>query len=194
MQDADVIMRGLRKSIPSFAALNPGVVDVGSDVRIIGCTLWTNIPSDLYAHAEKAMHDYSFIRLAKNTGKNVMLEAAAVAQIHRQQKEWLYAALHDAARNNKRVIVITHHAPTIWLKDADKSGDSYVRNDNTRMYYSTDMERLISTFSDTIKVWVYGHTHKAKQNRQDAGVLFINNGKGYPDQSTGVNESLVFTL
>ena len=201
MQKIDQKLRSLKDVIP-YVPLNPGVLDLKNNVRIIGCTMWTNIPPEKWKHAQESMNDYNYIHVEMENGQKRKLLAEDVARIHAQQRRWLIHALLDAEKHKKRVVVITHHAPVSWLRDTEgknnpkntrnSKNSRYTRDSNLPFYYSTDLEDIVHRFGKTISVWAYGHTHEAKEVHSE--VVYLNNGRGYPEQKTGYKQNAVFSL
>lgn len=79
------------------------------DIRIIGATLWSSIPSQLERAAEETMTDY--VKIFGDYDEK--LTASASTDLHYSHLAFIQREMADAARNGQRSIVLTHHAPSL---------------------------------------------------------------------------------
>lgn len=144
-------------------------------VKIIGTTLWTNIPEDKMWSIMYRMNDYMniFIR------KHVRLSPQNTVDWHKEALEFLEKEVEP------NCVVVTHHAPLDILKDEDEK--DWVDS----AYYATDVPDMLIALSS---VWCYGHTHKAK-NIEYLTSNIVSNPMGYNDESnTGYDPEFTFVV
>jgi 3',5'-cyclic AMP phosphodiesterase CpdA len=134
--------------------------------RILGCTMWSNIPSEHAYVIEKCVNDYSRIKIKKG-GRKYKITYNDVNEMHFQQKRWLSDQIE---RSNLPVIVVTHHSPL--FETTPKSLD---------YAYHSDLTGLMS---DKLKLWCHGHTHKYR-NVREGNTIILSNPVGYPKEETG---------
>ena len=148
----------------------------GSNVRILGCTLWSDY--DLYniPQIEKYMADFKYISL----GNNEHITPYELLTVHRDHVAWLKNELDNATRDNKKVIVLTHHLPLMELIDVQYEGNP------VNSAFATDMSSLMNKYPCIVN-WFAGHSHSAKElvhTRDDKSTVLITiNCRGYPDES-----------
>jgi len=164
-------LRTLVYQYPNLQVLDRDRYDLkltnGKTVKILGCTLWSEIPSEAIQKIENDVADYHRIR--KN---NAPLSVSYTNMFHRLDSHWLERKLKkiidsksvnsgnsNANANNSAdddVLIVTHHAPLIYgtcnpffLKHDRMSHNNYA--------YSSDLSNLMSRYK--IKAWIHGHTH-----------------------------------
>jgi len=146
-------------------------------VRVIGCTLWTNIPTQHKEEISMCLRDYSRIYWkndnpnSENTDKNSKkpITVDDTNSWHKEQVAFIKSEINSAKEANERVCVLTHHAP---LKFCD-AGEHYKQPSS--FAFSTDLEYL---FGDPVSVWAYGHTHHYIDLDLN-GTRIITNPRGY---------------
>jgi predicted phosphodiesterase len=138
--------------------------------QIIGTTLWSNIPKDMYNIIIGLMNDYSNIFvLDKITERIRKLCAADVVKLHNQSVKYIKSQSIKAKKNNVKLIVLTHHKPYTCENYDPKT---------TYCSYETDLKYLLK---EPIIFWAYGHTH-SHDNRIINNTRLYSNPKGYPGQ------------
>lgn len=124
------------------------VIDIpDTDLSVVGCTLWTEIPDDRLIEARACMNDYNLIHLI---GARLMRPVDSRA-MHRLQKRILQSCIRDATSRGRRVIVITHHMPSYSLIAPKWRGSSI------NCCFASDCDNLIK--EKGVVAWFYGHTH-----------------------------------
>jgi len=79
------------------------------DIRIIGATLWSNIPKHFEKSAENTMTD--FLKIYSSEGTR--LRASKVRQLHLRDLNFIQAEIQEAILNDQQCVVLTHHAPSL---------------------------------------------------------------------------------
>jgi len=138
------------------------------NLRILGCTLW----SDTSSGDQKAILRYM------NDARNILYEKetpfvpALMTQVHREHKEWLSKEIQAANERGEEVLILTHYLPTYKLihkKYADNP---------MNMCFASDCEDLIQA---PVKGWICGHSHTGV-SLELKGVKCTMNPYGYPGE------------
>lgn len=140
-------------------------VDDGEvSVSVLGCTLWSQIPDDAADQVRSRVKDFQRIQDWTIERHNAEHEA---------DLRWLKDELGRIARDepDRAVIVITHHAPSIW----DASRPEHLGSPVTRAF-ATDI--LSSGDWSRVRYWIYGHTHFSTEFRK-GNVTVVSNQRGY---------------
>jgi len=165
LEDLDKI----KLSLKNLYILNRSSITI-DDVCIAGCTLWS----------EPKVEIPKFIVRIKNFPTSVYRET------HRKDLQYIKDMKIYAKKENLKLLVITHHAPTSrLLKDYQLEKDKY-----KSLYYS-DLEYI---FTDgLIHTWIHGHTHYNIELKIHK-TLITSNQKGKPKEKTKnfVKEKIIF--
>lgn len=126
------------------------------DVVFIGATLWTDFDGHsplLMELASERMNDYRKIRTGPpNKPWQRKLRPDDVYLMHCKDRDYITHRVREWERTEKKVVVISHHAPT------HKSIDHrFVGNALNGCYYS-DQSNLI--LDRDIDLWIHGHVHQ----------------------------------
>jgi hypothetical protein len=145
------------------------IIDIPhTDLSVVGCTLWTEIPDDRLIEARSNMNDYNLIRW--ENGTRLMLPEDSRA-LHRIQRENLKSCIRNATGRERRVIVVTHHMPSYSLIAPQWRGSSI------NCCFASDCDDLIK--EKGVVAWFYGHTHMRRKLRIDNCDCMVN-AVGYP--------------
>lgn len=147
---------------------------------ILGCTFWAPIPNQYEGVVALLMNDYQMI----HNSDGFLLKPHESNELHENHKYWLFSELDDIYANetdNVKLIVITHHAPSLKLNE----------NVNVPCGYAADYEHLIGKY---VYAWISGHTHEVHNYKTKDGTLMLANCIGYQQQSTGYNNSATFRV
>jgi UDP-2,3-diacylglucosamine pyrophosphatase LpxH len=138
---------------------NDGIFFDGGDVCVLGATLWTDFANrneSIMRVASHTMNDYYKIINTNRpvTASNVLqsLEPIDIYETHINSKLWLESIID--AMPNKKIVVMTHHAPS------HKSVLGTHKKDYSELYAS-DLDNFIEE-RDNISVWCHGHVHHNK--------------------------------
>jgi predicted phosphodiesterase len=149
----------------------------------LGCTLWTDFqltgdPVVAGLAGEAAMSDYQLIRLSPQYRK---LRSHDTAKLHLESLNWLKHEI--ASRDPKRVVIVTHHAPS--QKSIPPSYAGNVLN----AAFASDLETLI--IESGVALWIHGHTHHCVDYHL-GDTRILSNQRGYPDALVeGFNPTMV---
>ena len=181
----NTIMSRIAMSYPNVSFLNNMSTDVGN-YRILGTTLWTKIPDELADYVTKQMNDYrSIMYYDKTTHSHKPITVGHTNKWNNENVVWLKHELAQAKLDDKKVIVLSHHAPIANNTIAPK-----FEHDRLNVAYVNNLNELLT---EPIVLWAYGHTHYAT-NFDVNGVKIVSNPLGYPAQTCGFNTSLVIDV
>lgn len=138
-----------------------------SPVTVLGCTLWTDFElygayrRDIVGHAvEKVLADYRYVRKGRQR-----ITWQAIAAEHARQLHWLIARAQDARLRGDRVVVVTHHAPSL------RSAAAQFVNDIVTGGFCSDLEQIAAKLVD---IWVHGHCHNSSAYTIDKCMVVCN--------------------
>jgi 3',5'-cyclic AMP phosphodiesterase CpdA len=148
-----------------------------TDIRVIGATMWTNVPDYMWPSAEFKINDYNYI-MGRN-GRKVTTDE--INEMHSLDKRWLAVSANEAKRQGKQVVVVTHHCPDRRLS---LYNDFRTVDGIGPLYFASDMGSVMGI--QNIVAWCHGHTHES-YNIHIKGYKypFITNAFGYPGENTG---------
>jgi hypothetical protein len=159
--------------------------DIG-DLRILGCTLWTDLKSRGAARFEKAsflaqrsMNDFLAIR-NRGQKRRVILPNDTVQRCE-ESHQWLRASIADSDRP---LLVVTHHAPTMH------GVNPRFRHDLLTSAFHNAFDQLLTP---PVVAWVYGHNHYSF-DRQIDGVRLVSNQRGYPDEKVNFDWNACWSI
>ena len=160
-------------------------VEIG-DVAFLGATLWTDFslngdPVLAEVAAQTSITDFRRIRVTPSYRRFRPMDAR---RFHRQSVEWLGQEV--AAIQGKRLVVVTHHAPS------PQSIPSKLRTDPLNPAFASNLDRFIA--ESRAALWIHGHIH----DRADSIVgdtRVVANPRGYPSEPhTGFDPSFVIDI
>ncbi|KVP96977.1 hypothetical protein WJ97_14250 [Burkholderia ubonensis] len=141
-------------------------------VRILAATLWTDFA--LFGEdrveqcgklTQQALYDYTAIGYQ---GK--VLRWQDTKAIHERTFAWLQAECNKAAAAGEKVVVVSHHAPSL------KSSALHYRNDPVTAGFASNLEAFIAKHVD---LFVHGHMHNSS-DYQVGRCRVLANPRGYP--------------
>lgn len=156
----------LGKAIPDFHFLDNEAVTI-KGVRVVGATFWSNFDNGdkaLMADARDMMTDYSVI--SDGTATLGSLKPSRIYQEHLKSADFIQAEL--SGRDNQRVIVVTHHAPS--LQSSRNKGARWDK------LYGSDYEQLMRDYNPNL--WIHGHIHESLEYQVDDTTIACN-PRGY---------------
>ncbi|KAH7140844.1 Metallo-dependent phosphatase-like protein [Dactylonectria macrodidyma] len=135
--------------------------DEASQLTVLGCTLWSDVPAEAEADVAMRVSDYKMI-----AGWTV----ARHNECHDRDLSWLKATLTDLdtlePRSEERLIlVVTHHAPC-----SKGSSPKAVPFEATDVLERPQFAR--------VAWWMFGHTHFSTRF-QRGGIRLVANQRGY---------------
>lgn len=140
------------RALEAICALDPKLLfmsctrDNIGDVLVLGCTLWSHVHKHAEASVLRHLNDY---RLIKPSGSYSASSAAAAVLLelsaeHDKHVGWLTDEIAAATRANRRVIVLTHHAPTFLGTSAPQFATPLW--DVKNCAFATNLEHLFASF------------------------------------------------
>lgn len=143
------------------------------DVRILGCTLWTDYKyqfnDDTMEATKRFMRDYKQIYAG-----DYMFSPEISIQIHAKHRQWLKQALITAEHLGKKVVVMSHHS--ISPLSVSKKYESLPSN---AAFVSDLSDWMFESWAPVL--WVHGHTHEAFDYRIDNTRVIVN-PRAYPNE------------
>ncbi len=158
-----------------------------NNVKILGCTLWSNIPKIHSASIQDHINDYHLIRDPENNYKKI--DTDYTNNLHSIDLKWLESELqineHTACGGYQATIVITHHAPSF-----NNTCDPKYIGKFTNYAFCTNLEYLFKN----VNIWIFGHTHW-NTNTIIKNTRLISNQYGYSQlERARFNFETVFEL
>jgi hypothetical protein len=179
-------------------------------IRILGCTLWTEIPhnEEHYFSIWRRVNDYNSIykNVEENSGESQHLKDDGSGNSEERQKttrelqpqdtrlfhyeevEWLEKEVTQLQRENPNIpcVIFTHHSP---VPSAEKNVKFL--EDPASFVSATDLRRF---FHDPVYVWAYGHTHQ-KYEKRHGTTRVVTNASGYEyDRVEGYDSQFILTI
>lgn len=140
--------------------------DPNSTLTILGCTLWSEIPEDVYGIVESKVNDFKKINGWTAQKHN---------EVHAEEASWLRKQVAQVASqvNNtrRRLLVATHHAPCV-------KGTSWPEHSSNPWTPAFATDLLNQEGWAGVKIWVFGHTHYTTDLRRN-GIRVVANQRGY---------------
>lgn len=162
ISETDSRIRDIQNKFTNVTFLQKNSFEIDNFV-FLGCTLWSNVDQC----AETCMSDYLKIYTYDMFNDKRLINYMDILQLHGDMLEWLEETIAQTSKD-KKVIVLTHHAPSFEMTD----------NDNYKNYYATDCEYLCD---NQVIVWLSGHTHKSKDIKIK-NTICASNCLGYPNE------------
>jgi predicted phosphodiesterase len=165
-----------REVAPHVHVLTPGgvtFVNPGEQpVRVLGATLWTDFA--IYGESRASQHarlveqflvDYRAIRVGDRK-----LKWEDTLEWHRRELAWLKSECRAARARGEKVVVVTHHGPSL------RSAHARYKNDAVTSGFLSNLEAFAAEYVDC---WAHGHVHNsASYHLGDCRVVV--NPRGYP--------------
>jgi Icc-related predicted phosphoesterase len=145
-------------------------------VLFIGATLWTDCHNGdpLTMHAVKyGMNDFDVIRVRRFNDDYVRFTVQDAMADHFKAKQYIETILQNPVNSEKKVVVVTHHAPTHMSID-----ERFVREYLMNGGFYSKLDDLILD-NPAIKLWCHGHTHMFKDYMVGDHTRVVCNPRGY---------------
>lgn len=147
------------------------------DTCFIACILFTDF--NLYGNpigckfiAHKSLNDFRYVKLYKNS-KMRTISADDQLAFHKKSIEFIEQTCKK--NNNKKIVIITHHAPSYT------SIPNEYKNDLLSAAYASNLEYLLERYSN-IKLWCHGHIHSSVDYKIN-NTRIIANPLGYGNEN-----------
>jgi len=134
----------LNEQIRSNVFLVNNISIVLDDVKFIYSTLWSKISSDKQWVIEQSLNDFHVVKY-----KGKPFSVAQYNQFHKESIEFIQQELADD--KSKKIVVVTHHAPTFMNYPAK------YKSSELNEAFSTELFDLIE--KNGPDYWIYGHIH-----------------------------------
>jgi len=138
------------------------------NLRILGCTLWTDIPDSVEDKAAIHMNETRQV-LDWQGGP---LYPWTISRLHHVEKQWLLQEIERCEINLEKCLVVTHHLPSYSLIHEKYAGSSL------NCCFASHSEDL---FRPPVVGWICGHTHTGMK-RTLRGIPCVINPVGYPGE------------
>ncbi len=123
-------------------------------IKIIGTTLWSNVPPHDKEYITYAINDYHLI---KKEGFDGELTKITVADTNSWNSEEIAFIEQQISNTNDPCIVLTHHAPLFSDKQNNRytADPKYLNGENNNAFHNN----LAHLLKPPVCAWLYGHTH-----------------------------------
>ncbi|WEU67383.1 metallophosphoesterase [Xanthomonas phage JGB6] len=140
------------------------------NVLFYGATTWTDFnvnDRQTKIDAVRTMVDYdlTYIEDPNDVMGVRKLNPDDVYEDHLDAVRNLQYARIEAREHDKKLVVMTHHAPSA------QSIIARYKNDPSSAYYYTDLEQHMD---DPVVLWVHGHTHRSAEYRVGSTLVGCN--------------------
>ncbi|KAF3011267.1 hypothetical protein E8E13_011675 [Curvularia kusanoi] len=166
---------------PRFHVMFRRRIDVSPTLTLLGCTLWTHVPSEHAYEVANTLKDFN--------NKNGIWDRSLDEHNsdHARDVAWLNGQIMHIEQEepHREILVLTHHSPTT---DPRANSERFPPERPLNAGYRTDLSMERCWTSPSVKVWVFGHTHFSCQyidtsNDESSGnvrrKLVASNQKGY---------------
>lgn len=150
------------------------------NLRILGCTLWTEI------HPED---DKLFVTYM-NDARQILVNGRPASpdlfrSWHEEDRDWLDHEIDQAKSDGVEVVVLTHHLPSYKMINPKYHGN--IMN----FCFASNQEPLIRS---PVRAWLCGHSHTANEVKI-SGIPCCINPFGYPQEpGTGYSRERVIEI
>lgn len=156
--------------------LNNSTYDIFDDYRIVGTTLWSDIEDDQRSDINCFLADFRQIEgwtIGRNNAR------------YKLNVKFLEEEKIKAISDNKKLIIMTHHAPLT-------NGVSQIKNHGSPLSsaFQSDLKYMIT---NPIKAWCFGHTHYCSHQFIN-NIQVISNQRGYTDEGINFNIYKVYII
>lgn len=178
----DHTLRKMKEAAMPHVHVLENEVLILDQTRFLVTTAWTDYSStgDTVASkraAYEGMSDFAVIRADESYRRLSPVDLIAKS---RTAYAWLTQELEKPF--DGKTVVVTHHAPAL-----DHVGDDHP--ENLIAAYANDWPELLGKAD----LWIYGHTHVAVDFIKN-GCRLVSNPRGYPNQQTGFDPSLLIDI
>ena len=147
------------------------------DVIFVGCMLFTDFKlfnNEEYCKvvASRGLNDFKYVKVSRGN------EIELITTMYQQQqhtKSLKYIESVCAKNPDKKIVVITHHAPSY------KSVPVQFKNSMVSAAYASNLESTIQKY-DNLKLWCHGHMHESC-HYELFGTRIVCNPLGYFDEN-----------
>jgi hypothetical protein len=156
--------------------LDKDAVELQPGLWVLGCTLWSNVPQDMYYDAMTSMNDYKLIWT--DIQRQTTVDDTNIW--HQEDLSWLIAMLEKIKERGAQALVLTHHLPTYLLINARYKGHPL------NCCFASNLDKMIKDLRPL--AWICGHSHLAGKASIGQTQLALN-PHGYPGERVPTRES-----
>lgn len=135
------ILREKTRQLEKLVILNNEIINIEQNLRIFGTTLWSQLP-DEWAGPILPIFDENGLVVTRN-----WMHREHFTALHKLDTEILRARVE-----NKRLIVVSHYAPTF---ENTLKPEHY--QTKQRFFYCSPLDQYL--YKSKIYTWMFGHTH-----------------------------------
>ena len=160
----------IEANIKNLYVLNQTSIIV-NDICITGCTLWSDIK----------------ITIPKFIVRINGINNEVYKKKHSNDLKYINKMIDYCAKNNLKLVVITHYCPTYKVLENSNRRDKY------SSLYMTDLDYLLK--SNMVNTWICGHIHRNFDFYSENGTRLVGNQKGKPkDKITDFSKNFVVKI
>ncbi|OCH88535.1 hypothetical protein OBBRIDRAFT_83113 [Obba rivulosa] len=168
------------RSLGTFILLTRTRYDVSSTLTILGCTLWSSLDPSALDVLSGTLADFKRIK---------SFDVSTFSAVHKADISWLSDNItrireHESGR---RVMVLTHHAPTI-----QGTSDPKYQGEPRSSAFATELSAK-AFWSKPLVLWGFGHTHWSCDFERN-GVRVYSNQRGSGQGSPGFDSAKVVEI
>lgn len=217
--DMPVSVNRIKKKIKEFTQTLPHVYFLDDEVieingvLVFGTTLWSDIDKFTSSMIEESVNDFEMIYVEKqdsdytnnnnnsshhsdgspsNNSNLRKLQVEDVRRWHKEALDRLKSAARQANAEKKKLVVLSHHAPT--FQDATNPQDE---SSPLASAFCTNLEPLMdyggTSETSCIHTWAFGHTHHCTDQKIQ-GVHVVSNQYGHSTPLPDYNEAFCFLV
>lgn len=158
---------------------------ISDDFIIIGATLWSDLSHNKSMLMAKS-HRKQAAFFEKNAAHLTAKERYDIMQtLHCDEKKWLFEQMKKHQLSAKKIIVVTHYAPSF------NSINPIFKTDNHRFFYASNLDKDIDVYSPHI--WLHGHTHY-HCDYYIGSTRILANPYGLPGEKTHFDSTCTFLI
>ena len=181
LAETDSLMRAMCARHTNVHYLQMDAYDFpGTDVRVVGCTLWTDVPQKNQDVVQAHLSDYRAV--FSDAEHNTTVAVVDLNNIHREHVDFIRHEIVRAERDCKTLIVATHHLPSFGLIHARYRAYTAVNS-----AFATELTDLLVS---PVHTWIAGHTH-TPITKVINDVRCVVNPFGYPSEPQRHDRRLV---
>jgi hypothetical protein len=153
-------------SIGQFVFLNQTRYDLTGEITVLGCTLFSNVPSKDAVAVQSRLVDFRDIS-NWDVGDHV--------DAHLEDLWWLNAQVSEVAQLGRKIVIFSHHSP---CSDRRAVNPKYRQNEVSSGFV-TDLSNEQCWTNPAVVLWGFGHTHYSCDFTETSGKRVVANQKGY---------------
>jgi predicted phosphodiesterase len=156
--------------------LQKKTMDIEDNIRVLGTILWSEIMDYERSDIGCFIADFRLIK-----GWSIESNNSA----HFRDVKFIKNEILRAKEDNKKLIIITHHAPSLRNTSRPEHNGSSLSS-----AFCSDLEYL---FENPVKTWVFGHTHHSCKLSIN-NIPLLSNQRGYGDEITSFDPLFTFEV